>query len=317
MRFVLGVVLAILLLTTPVYAGYLADNCKGETNRVRADLVFDLHSGKILAEKNAGASFHPASLTKIVSLMVIFDAIHNDEISYSDRIKLVRTAGNLDNRTSMIKSMSVKEAVGGIVTGSLNNALDGIATEIGHDKFIRRMNDKARAIGLEKTKFVNTTGWPTPQSKAAQRTTLYELAKIMQHLDTHYSEDYKKFDGRSSVTISGLPTPLKSTNNLLHNASSRRAQPYKNVVGGKTGYTCYSGWHLITLYKDPSSPQNRLVLMSVGHSTGSARDTHMRDLLDKYTPRYKNFLKTKPTNETDSAIPERPPHPKHQMKLND
>lgn len=312
MRFVSWLVLGLFTFIPLGHAGYSADNCKGETNRVRADLIFDLKSGTIIAEKNAKAAFHPASLTKLVSLMVIFDAIHNDEIKYTDRVALVRTAGNLDNRTSMIKSMTVKEAVSGIVTGSLNNALDGIAVKIGQDKFIKRMNDKAHAIGLKHTKFVNTTGWPTPASKTSQRTNLYELAAIMRHLEDHYAADYKKFDGQSSVTIRGVPNPLKSTNNLLQNASSRRAQPYKGVVGGKTGYTCYSGWHLITIYKDPADTQNRLVLMSVGHSTGSARDKHMRTLLDKNIPLYQNFLKknTGMSNEMPASIP----HPRDEFK---
>ncbi len=271
----------------PANAGYGADTCKGQTNRVRADMVFDLNSGEILYEKNANAAFHPASLTKLMSLMVIFDALRNDEIDYDDRIQLVRQRGQVDGRTSMIKSMTVREAVGGVVTGSLNNALDGVAQKIGMDEFIRRMNQKANQLGLDHTKFVNTTGWPTATSKSKQRTNLHDLATMVRHLETEYENEYSRFDGKSKITITGLPKPLSSTNNLLQNASSRRANPYKGVVGGKTGYTCYSGWHLITLYKDHSKPNDRLVVMSVGHSTGLGRDHHVRDLLDQYVGAYK------------------------------
>ena len=299
MRFVSFAVLALCFsfsFLSTAMAGYSADNCKGDTNRVRGDLVFDLHSGEILFEKNANASFHPASLTKLVSLMIIFDALRADEIDYSDRVQLVRVRGQVDGRTASIKSMTVREAIGGIATGSLNNALDGVAQKIGMETFIRRMNQKSKLLGLSRTKFVNATGWPTPSSKSQQRTTLHELATLLRHLETEYEREYSQFDGKAKVYIAGLANPLSATNNLLQNASSRRANPYKGVVGGKTGYTCYSGWHLITLYKDPSKPHDRLVVMSVGHTTGAGRDRHVRELLDENIGKYRRFV-AKPQND--------------------
>lgn len=317
MRFGYLAVLALLMFPSLAFAGYTADNCRGDVNRVRADMVFDLKTGHVIAEENAGAKFHPASLSKLMSLMVIFDAIETRELRYGDRIPLVRSGGTLDNRTGMIKSMTVKEAIGGIVTGSLNNPIDGIAQKIGSGEFVRRMNAKARSLGLTKTKFVNVTGMPTVDSKRSQRTNLRELATIVRHLETEYHDQYSDFDGKASVTIRGVPAPLKSTNNLLQNASSRRAKPYKGVVGGKTGYTCYSGWHLVALYKDPSSPKNRLVLMTVGHDTGNGRDNHMRELLDENIPKYKRFLaaETKGT-DTKPANPEELPHPRENFENN-
>jgi D-alanyl-D-alanine carboxypeptidase (penicillin-binding protein 5/6) len=301
MRFVFLAILAVYIslvsFSSPATAGYNADNCQGTTNRVRADLIFDLKSGDVLFEKNANALFHPASLTKLVSLMVIFDALRAGEIDYSDRIQLVRARGQIDGRTASIKSMTVKEAIQGVATGSLNNALDGVAIKIGMETFVRRMNHKSKSLGLTHTKFVNTTGWPTSSSKSQQRTTLHELAKLLRYLETEYEHEYSQFDGKAKVYINGLAKPLSATNNLLQNASSRRANPYKGVVGGKTGYTCYSGWHLITLYKDPSKPDDRLVVMSVGHATGISRDQHVRTLLDENIDKYKRF-KTKSKTES-------------------
>lgn len=293
--------LAILLFSSsPSYAGFSADNCGGSVNRVRGDLVFDLNSGQVFYEKNANTSFHPASLSKLMSLIVIFDALRAGEIDYHDRVQLVRQKGQIDNRTSMIRSMSVREAINGVATGSLNNALDGIAQKIGMDTFIRRMNQKADRLGLHNTNFVSTTGWPTPISKSKQRTTLHELATILRYLETEYEDEYKEFDGKPQVYIAGIGRPLTSTNNLLQDAVSRRANPYKGVVGGKTGYTCYSGWHLITLYKDPVNPKERLVVMSVGHSTGAGRDAHVRELLDENTDKFRRFLR-KPKPDTTAA----------------
>jgi D-alanyl-D-alanine carboxypeptidase len=326
MRFCFLAALALIVFPSLSYAGFVKDNCdpnRGQ-NRVRADIVFDLKTGTILSEKNADTKFHPASLSKLMSLIVIFDAIRNDEIQYSERIQLVRTAGNLDNRSSMVKSMSVKDAVNGVVTGSLNNALDGVANKIGMAEFVNRMNTKAKSLGLTKTKFVNPTGWPTPHSMSSQRTSLNDLATLLRHLETEYHKEYSNFDGKSSVTISGIPTPLKSTNNLLQNASSRRAQPYKGVVGGKTGYTCYSGWHLITLYKDDLSPSDRLVLMTVSHDTGSARDNHMRKMLDKNIPKYREFLNKRGSSSPDlqsteisAPSPSLPDHPRNHFEQTD
>jgi D-alanyl-D-alanine carboxypeptidase (penicillin-binding protein 5/6) len=282
--FVLPVLLCLFAL--PAEAGYSKDSCPKERTegRVRADMVFDLETGKIFTEKNAKASFHPASLTKLMSLALIFDDMQDKKIRPHDTVRLVSTGGQWDGRTSSIKSMTVEEAVEGIASASLNNALDGIAARHGTEAFVARMNARAREWGLDQTYFVNPTGWPTPQSVQMQRSTLYDMASLVRKIWYGYPKEIARYAGRKDVAIKGLDRPLNTTNNLLENATAPRAQPYTGVIGGKTGYTCTSGWHLIAVYEDPSL-KRRMVAMSVGHPTGKGRDDTVRKLLDEARPK--------------------------------
>ena len=284
---------ALLLIAVPAYAGYGQDSCAKNKprNLVRADMVFDLQTGKILIEKNAKQAFHPASLSKLMALAVVFDDIRAKRYGMNDRVQLVKTGGQFDGRTSSIKSMTVREAINGVATASLNNALDGLAAKTGTEKFVARMNDKAKAWGLGNTHFVNPTGWPTPQSMKAQRTTLREYAQLVRHMWAEYPKEMKQISGMSEVEIAGLKKPLKSTNNLLETSDAPRAEPYEGVVAGKTGYTCYSGWHLVAVFEDRSLGNRRLVAMSVGHATGKARDEQVKELLDTARPKLRVFVK--------------------------
>ena len=285
--------LVILLNAAPALAGYTQDTCAKNKprNLVRADLVFDLQSGKILIEKNSKKAFHPASLSKLMALAVVFDDLRAKRYGMNDRVQLVKTGGQFDGRTASIKSMTVREAIMGVATASLNNALDGLAAKTGTEKFVARMNEKAKAWGLANTRFVNPTGWPTPQSMNAQRTTLRDYAQLIRHMEMNYAKEMKQFSGMSEVTIKGLKKPLKSTNNLLETSDAPRAEPYEGVVAGKTGYTCYSGWHLVAIFEDRSLGNRRLVAMSVGHATGRERDEQVRELLDTARPKLRVYVK--------------------------
>ncbi len=280
--------ICLLLTLAPALAH--ADSCKGRPqNRVRADLVFDLATGKILIEDNADAVIHPASLTKLLSLSLVFDDLRARKIRYNQKVTLVRRKGETDNRTAKITRMTVREAVNGVATASLNNALDGLAALTGtQGKFVERMNDRARLWGMDKSFFVNPTGWPTDQSVQLQRTSVHDLARLLTSLWRDYEPEMKEFSGKPSVTIAGLPRPLDSTNHLLEGATGRLALPYKGAIGGKTGYTCYSGWHLITIYQD-SETGRRMGAITAGHDTGRARDLHMKTLLDKARPKLAAF----------------------------
>lgn len=276
----------------PAEAGYLKDTCPAPQTptRVRADLVFDLTTGKILIEKDATKSFHPASLTKLMSLALIFNDLEKGRLKYGGMVDLVRKPGQIDNRTAKLRRMTVEEAIGGVATASLNNALDGLAAKRGSAKFVERMNDQAKAWGMDHTFFVNPTGWPTPDSVQLQRTTLHDLATLVGAVWLGYPKEVARFMGKPDVEIAGLPKPLTSTNQLLETALGKNGQPYPGVIGGKTGYTCYSGWHLITVYEDRDIGR-RMVAITVGHATGKQRDDYMKTLLDKGRPKLKAFAR--------------------------
>ncbi len=290
----LTLILSVLMsgIPLPAQAGFMRDTCPAAKakGRVRADMVFDLETGKILKERNARASFHPASLTKLMSLALIFEDVRKKRLKLNERVTLQRTGGEVDGRTSSIRSMTLGEAIEGVANASLNNALDGIAAKYGTGKFVARMNATAREWGMKDTHFVNPTGWPTAQSMQMQRSTLYDMATLVRGIWLGYSDEADRYTGKKQVRIAGLKKPLNSTNNLLEISEAPRAQPYEGVIGGKTGYTCYSGWHLIAVYEDPAL-KRRMVAMTVGHATGKSRDDYMRKLLDEAKPKLVAFDK--------------------------
>lgn len=289
---IVAVSLGGLSLPSPSIAGYTKDTCPREQpkNRVRADLVIDLETGKILIDRKGDTAFHPASLSKLMSLLLIFDEMRAHRLRPGETVTLVRTGGQYDGRTSSLRQMTVDEAIAGIANASLNNVLDGLVAKLGGSAFIARMNDTARRIGMDKSFFVNPTGWPTPQSMQLQRTTLHDMARLARTLWLRYPDEVARYTGRKDVAIAGLKEPLKSTNNLLETSEAAHAQPYAGVIGGKTGYTCYSGWHLLAVYKDEATGR-RMVAMTAGHATGKARDDHMVRLLDDGRARLAAFAR--------------------------
>lgn len=292
-RFLALILCAVLLVIPVAEAGYSKDSCPKNKpqNRVRGDLVFDMDTRKVLIEKNAKASFHPASLTKLMSLDLIFDDLQARRLRPDEMVPLLKTGGQRDGRTISLQKMTVREAVAGIATASLNNVLDGIAAKSGTPAFVARMNETAKRLGMKKTFFVNPTGWPTPQSMQMQRTTLHDLATLVRHVWLGYPKEIAQYAGKKDVTITGLKEPLNSTNNLLETSEAPHAQPYGGVIGGKTGYTCYSGWHLVVVYKDIETGR-RMVGITVGHKTGKARDDHMISLLDEARPKLAAFARS-------------------------
>ncbi|GEO83179.1 MULTISPECIES: D-alanyl-D-alanine carboxypeptidase family protein [Alphaproteobacteria] len=238
-------------------------------NAGRAHFVLDATTGEVLEAQNADELNYPASLTKMMTLYLTFEALHQGRFGWEDRIVLSENAESKEPYKFAIgagRTITVREAVLGMIVLSTNDAAVGIAeTLAGSEKaFGRVMTAKARALGMTSTVFTNPAGLPDPE----QVTTAADMARLGRALLRDYPEEFKLFSTRT-FTFRGMK--FHGHNQLL--------AAYPGADGIKTGYTKASGYNLVT---SASNGDRRLVGVVLGGDSASARDDEMIALMEKY-----------------------------------
>lgn len=248
----------------------------------RSFLVLDLTSRQALAERDADASADPASLTKLMSLYVVFAAIHDKKLSLDQRLPVSKRAW--DERKSGGSLMfidttmtpTVEELLKGEIVQSGNDAAVVLAEAVGGtlEQFVAMMNRQAQAFGLKNTTFKNVTGLTEP----GHRSTARDLATIA----THVIEDYPQFFAYYAIKEYKYNNINQPNRNLL-----LRRDP--TVDGLKTGYTEAAGYCLIAtaqrefpnLGADGNGPGKRRILTVLLNTTSmEARANESQKLLN-------------------------------------
>lgn len=199
----------------------------------------DASTGKILSQSNADKMLHPASLTKVMTLLMLFDAIDSGKIKLNDRIYMSRTAASMVPSKLNIPAGSyilVKDAIYALVTKSANDVAVAIAEKLGktESRFAMMMTKKARQMGMNRTRFMNASGLHHPK----QVTTARDMAKMGRYLIAIQPRYYRYF-ATQSFKYRG-----KSYRN--HN---RLLGQYNGMDGIKTGYIQASGFNLLASAK--------------------------------------------------------------------
>jgi D-alanyl-D-alanine carboxypeptidase len=237
-----------------------------------AAIVVDAKSGKILFSDNPDARRYPASLTKMMTLYLLFEALDRGKITLSSRIPVsARAAAQAPSKLGLKPgdTISVRDAILAIVTRSANDVACAIGEFLGgsEDAFAVRMTATARAIGMARTNFQNASGLPDPN----QMTTARDMATLGRALQDRFP-DYFKFFSTASFVYEGRR--IGNHNRLLGRVAG--------VNGIKTGYTRASGYNLVTsVYRD----DRKLVAVVLGGQTGRERDVKMAKLITDYMPR--------------------------------
>lgn len=238
-------------------------------NSKYAGIVIDVKTGKILYSDNANNLRYPASLTKIMTLYMLFGELEAGRSSLNTRMKVSkRAAGQAPSKLGLKvgSTIRVKDAISSLVTKSANDVAVVVAEHIGGTeiKFARMMTKKARSIGMKKTTFKNASGLPNK----GQRTTARDMAQLGMAIQDRFPKYYKYFSTRS---FSYKGKKYRNHNRLLGSV--------KGVDGIKTGYIRASGFNLVTSVKQ----RNRhIVAVVMGGRTGRSRDAHMKDLIGRY-----------------------------------
>jgi D-alanyl-D-alanine carboxypeptidase len=232
-----------------------------------SSIVVDAGSGDVLEEVNADQPRHPASLTKMMTLYLAFEALRDRRITLNQPVPVSPHAASMEpSKLGLIPGthLTVQEAILGLVTKSANDAAAALGELLGgsEDRFAQMMTLRARALGMSHTTFMNASGLPDPD----QWTTARDLAILSRHLINDFPDDYRYF---STPSFAWHRQVIFNHDNML--------RTYPGADGLKTGYTEASGHNLVT---SALRGGVRLVGVVLGASTNGERDIHMASLLD-------------------------------------
>ncbi len=233
-----------------------------------SSIVVDADTGRVVHEAYADGERFPASLTKMMTLYLLFEAIENGEAKMDTEMKVSsRAAGQAPSRLGLRSgsTISVEDAINALVTKSANDVAAVVAEHLGGKEYLFaiQMTDKARALGMANTSFRNASGLPNSRQVSTARDMAILSARLFKDFPQYYA-----YFSRPSFKYSGRT--YKSHNNLLEN--------YKGADGIKTGYTRASGFNLAA---SAERDGHRLIGVVLGGKSVRTRDQHLADLLDK------------------------------------
>ena len=234
-----------------------------------AAIVIDDKSGFVLHEVSADEPRHPASLTKIMTLYLLFEQLEAGKLGLDTELP-ISTRAALQNPTKLglkaNQTIKVEDAIKGLVTKSANDAAVVVAEAIGgsEEEFAKLMTVKAGALGMLGTTYVNASGLPAE----AQITTARDQAVLGRAIQHRFPVYYQYF-ATPSFRYKGAE--MRNHNNLLRQV--------KGVDGIKTGYTEASGYNLTSSVR---RDEKHIVAVVLGGTSNGARDARMRQLIEAH-----------------------------------
>jgi D-alanyl-D-alanine carboxypeptidase len=251
-----------------------------------SSIVVDANSGNVLQATTADGLRHPASLTKIMTLYLLFERLETGKITLDDELKVSEHASEQAPTKLGLKpgqTIEVEDAIKGLVTRSANDAAVTIAEAIGgsEENFAKLMTRKAHALGMSKTVYRNASGLPDDD----QVTTARDQSILGRSIQERFPKYYRYF-ATNDFRFRG--SVIRNHNHLLGSV--------EGVDGIKTGYTRASGFNLVTSIRRGN---RHMVAVVMGGRSASSRDGVMRNLLAEH-------MNEASTRRTVAAIAERP-----------
>ncbi|WP_454848435.1 D-alanyl-D-alanine carboxypeptidase family protein [Rhizobium binxianense] len=237
-----------------------------------AALVLDARTGKVLSSENGDTLNHPASLTKMMTLYLTFEALHRGKIGWDTKVRFSKNASSKPPTKLWVKpgqSITVREAVLGMIVQSANDAAAAMGEKLAGSEsaFAKMMTAKARQLGMSRTVFANASGLPNKR----QVTTARDMSTLAVALMKNYPNEYRLF---STASFKFRGRTIRGHNNLMYR--------YAGMDGIKTGYTNASGFNIVSAVKDGN---RRVVGVVLGGRTARSRDAKMEALFDRYMAR--------------------------------
>ena len=237
-----------------------------EARPVQAHILIDAATGKVLASSNADTLTYPASLTKMMTLYLLFEALEIGRVKPTDTIVFSKNAAGKSATNLNVKggdSITVETAILALVVRSANDVATAVAEHLGGTEsgFARLMTNKAQMLGMSRTTFRNANGLPDPKQKSTAR----DMATLSMALIRDFPQYYDYFK-RTSFKYRGVT--YAGHNKLL--------KTFKGYDGIKTGYIRASGFNLAS---SAERDGRRLVVVVMGGTSPSMRDRKVADLL--------------------------------------
>jgi D-alanyl-D-alanine carboxypeptidase len=233
-----------------------------------AAIVMDADTGRILHAVNEDERNFPASLTKMMTLYVAFDAINAGRLRLNDRVEIsTRAAAQAPSKIGLPPGATIRaeDAILALVTKSANDISVALAEHIGGNEatFVDMMNQRARQLGMASTTFRNPHGLPNPD----QRSTARDLALLSRALIHNHGRHYAYFS-REEFAFNGS----------THANHNRLMARFEGMDGIKTGFIRASGFNLAA---SAVRDGRRLIGVVMGGESARSRDDHMADLLER------------------------------------
>jgi D-alanyl-D-alanine carboxypeptidase len=252
-----------------IFAGLLPVAARAQIGSERySSIVVDAATGNVLEAANPDASRHPASLAKLMTLYMVFEALRDRRISTDQLVPVSPRAASMQPSKLGITPatrLTVDDAILGLVTKSANDAAAALGELLGgsEERFAQMMTLRARALGMGRTTFTNASGLPDPD----QWTSARDMAILARHLLGDFPAFYPYFSTKSFVFHG----------RVIFN-HDRMLASYPGADGMKTGYTEASGHNLVT-----SAVRGgvRLIGVVLGAASNPERDAHMAALLNQ------------------------------------
>ena len=264
----------------------------GENNRYAA-FVIDATTGQVLFERNPDKVLHPASLTKVMTLLMLFEAIDSGKVTLRSRIPISKHAASMPASKLGLKagsSIKVEDAIYALVTLSANDISAAIGEYLGGTEsgFARMMTARAKTLGMNKTRFMNASGLPNSQQVSSAR----DMATLARFVISTYPNYYRYFS-KTNFSYNG-----RSYHN--HN---RLMGKYAGMDGMKTGFVNASGFNLVA-----SAVRNdrRLIGVVFGGRTAQSRNDHMANILDAAFERARSLPKDRVLMASANGAPGMP-----------
>lgn len=269
-------IIAISLFTAPIS---LAEESKNVKIQAKSEILMDYYTGKVVSERNADERLPIASMVKIMTALLSFEAIEDGKLSLSDSVTVSEKASGMGGSQMFLEAgdrYSVSDLIKGIVVVSANDASVQMAELIAgsEDRFVEMMNARASELGMTNTRFVNSTGLP----ESGQYSTARDVAKMLKELSKHeeyydysriWMEDFHHPDGRI--------TEFVNTNKLI--------RFNKDCEGGKTGFTNEAKFCLGATAKRENT---RLICVVIGAQSSKERFSRVTEMFNYGFSHYEN-----------------------------
>lgn len=239
---------------------YLPAQAAFET-RATAAWVYDQTTNTVLLAKNADQPIPPASMSKIMTINMIFEALRDNRISLGTRFNVSQNAMDMGGSTMFLNTSdrpTVEELIQGIIVQSGNDACVVIAENLAgtEEAFARSMTERARALGLNNSSFANATGWPHPN----HRVSVHDLGRIADRLIREFPEHYRYFGMREFAFDGRAPDNHRNRNPILGRIDG--------ADGLKTGHTNEAGYGLVG---SAQQGNRRIIFVIAGLNSESER----------------------------------------------
>ena len=259
----------------------------------KSAVLMDVETGTVMYESNAHEPLAPASVTKVMTMLLIMEAIDSGRIRWEDTVTASETAAAKGGSQIYLKvgeTMSVSDMVKSIAVSSANDCACAMAEHLAGSEaaFVERMNERAKELGMNDTNFVNCTGLDDAPESAEHRTSAYDIALMSRELLENHP-DIKKYTTIWMDTVRSGAFGLANTNKMV--------RFYSGCTGLKTGYTSGAGYCL-----SASAERDGMALIAVvmGSATSQDRFAACKSMLDYG---FANFAVYTPAVQENMSVP--------------